>query len=36
MWVVRSIMLNILGEAEGEEGLRRAHAVMARAYQVRC
>lgn len=27
-------MLNILGEAEGEEGMQRAHEVMARAYQV--
>lgn len=29
-----SIMLNILGEAEGEEGERRAHQLMARAYGV--
>ena len=29
-----SIMLNILGEADGEEGLQRAHEVMARAYAV--
>ncbi|CAL8469156.1 g8697 [Coccomyxa elongata] len=28
------IMLNILGEADGEEGVQRAHEVMARAYQV--
>lgn len=27
-----SIMLNILGEAEGEEGVRRAHQLMGRAY----
>lgn len=32
--VARSIMLNILGEAEGDEGVQRAHAIMARAYQV--
>jgi hypothetical protein len=31
----RSIMLNILGEADGEEGMARAHEVMARAYAVR-
>lgn len=31
---MRSIMLNILGEADGEEGIQRAHEVMARAYQV--
>ncbi|GBF89664.1 phosphoribosylaminoimidazole, chloroplastic-like [Raphidocelis subcapitata] len=30
-----SIMLNILGEAEGDEGVRRAHALMARAYSTR-
>ena len=30
-----SIMLNILGEADGDEGLQRAHEVMARAYAVR-
>lgn len=29
-----SIMLNILGEADGEEGVQRAHETMARAYQV--
>ncbi len=28
-------MLNILGEADGEEGMARAHEVMARAYAVR-
>lgn len=27
-----SIMLNILGEADDEEGVRRAHALMAHAY----
>ncbi|GFH05534.1 ATP-grasp domain-containing protein [Haematococcus lacustris] len=27
-----SIMLNLLGEEDGEEGVRRAHDVMARAY----
>lgn len=31
----RSIMLNILGEADGEEGMAHAHEVMARAYAVR-
>lgn len=30
-----SIMLNILGEADGDEGLQKAHEVMARAYSVR-
>ena len=29
-----SIMLNILGEADGDEGLQKAHEVMARAYSV--
>ena len=29
-----AIMLNILGEASGEEGMRRAHQTMARAYKV--
>ncbi|KAK9811859.1 hypothetical protein WJX72_011292 [[Myrmecia] bisecta] len=29
-----SIMLNILGEADGEEGMRLAHDLMARAYEV--
>ena len=29
-----AIMLNILGEASGQEGLRRAHEIMARAYKV--
>ena len=28
-------MLNILGETDGEEGMARAHEVMARAYAVR-
>ena len=27
-------MLNILGEADGEEGLQKAHEMMARAYLV--
>jgi len=27
-----AIMLNLLGEAEGDEGVRRAHALMAKAY----
>ena len=30
-----AIMLNILGEAAGEEGMRLAHQTMARAYKVR-
>jgi phosphoribosylaminoimidazole carboxylase len=30
-----SIMLNILGEADGDEGVARAHALMARAYSTR-
>ena len=29
-----SIMLNILGEAGGEEGVQKAHEVMSRAYAV--
>ena len=33
--VLCSIMLNILGEAESEEGMQRAHDVMARAYRAR-
>lgn len=31
-----SIMLNILGEADGDEGMKAAHELMGRAYQVRC
>ncbi len=30
-----SIMLNILGEADGEEGERRAHELMSKAYLVK-
>lgn len=30
-----SIMLNILGEADGDEGVAKAHALMARAYRTR-
>lgn len=30
-----SIMLNILGEEDGDEGVRRAHALMARAYSTK-
>lgn len=29
-----AIMLNLLGEAEGEEGVKRAHDVMAQAYKI--
>lgn len=29
-------MLNILGTAEGKEGLDAAHALISRAYQVDC
>ena len=29
-----SIMLNILGEADGEEGVQKAHELMSRAYAV--
>lgn len=32
--LLRSILLNILGEADGDEGLQKAHEVMARAYSV--
>ena len=31
-----AIMLNVLGEADGDDGMRRAHQLMGRAYQVRC
>jgi phosphoribosylaminoimidazole carboxylase (NCAIR synthetase) len=30
-----AIMVNVLGEAAGEEGMRRAHEMMARGYRVR-
>lgn len=30
-----AIMLNLLGEAEGDEGVRRAHEVMAKAYTLK-
>lgn len=29
-----AIMLNVLGEADGEDGMRRAHELMGRAYKV--
>ena len=30
-----AIMLNVLGEADGADGMRRAHRLMGRAYEVR-
>lgn len=30
-----AIMLNLLGEAEGDEGVKRAHEVMAKAYTLK-
>ena len=29
-----AIMLNVLGEADGHDGMRRAHDLMGRAYKV--
>ena len=34
MGLACSIMLNVLGTADGEEGLQAAHSLLSRAYQV--